>query len=61
MRLKRDCEKAVRATISMPPELWKTATAIQRQRRLSTFSDCMQDLIRQAEQSLAAAAQQYAR
>lgn len=46
MRPKRDCEKAVRTTISMPPELWKIAVQRQQQQCFPTFSDFIQALIR---------------
>jgi len=46
MKRKKSCEKAVRTTISMPPELWKLATASQRQNSYPTFSDYIQSLIR---------------
>lgn len=46
MRTKRECEKAVRTTISMPPELWKIAVSRQRQNQFAAFSDYIQGLIR---------------
>lgn len=46
MRKKRDHEKAVRVTISMPPELWEIASDYKKRRKLATFSDSIQDLIR---------------
>jgi len=49
MRTKRDFEKAVRTTISMPPELWKLAVSGQQAQRFSTFSDFIQDLIRKTQ------------
>lgn len=48
MKVKRDYEKAVRTTISMPPELHRIAVKTQEQQCFSTFSDYIQSLIRRA-------------
>lgn len=48
MKMKKPCEKAVRTTISMPPELWKLASGNQQAHSFPTFSDYIQHLIRAA-------------
>lgn len=52
MRTKRECEKAVRTTISMPPELWKLAVSRQRENQFAAFSDYIQGLIRRDQGTL---------
>lgn len=48
MKAKRACERAVKTTISMPPELWRDAVQAQQKRRYATFSDLIQELLRKA-------------
>lgn len=48
MKAKRPCEKAVRTTISMPPNLWRDAVQTQQRQRYATFSDLIQELLRKA-------------
>lgn len=48
MKPKRACERAVRMTISMPPDLWRDAVQAQQKRRYATFSDLIQELLRKA-------------
>ena len=51
MRKKKPCDKAVRTTISMPPELWRIANNGQRIHRYASFSDYIQSLIRSQAQN----------
>jgi hypothetical protein len=50
MRKKKPCYKAVRTTISMPPELFRIASKKQRINRYSSFSNYIQSLIRSTAQ-----------
>lgn len=46
MKRKRDCDRAVKVTISLPPPLWRRAIEAQEKHSFSTFSDLIQNLIR---------------
>lgn len=49
MKTKRACERAVRATISLPPDLMRKAIDKQRKGHFAAFSDFIQHLIRYCE------------
>ncbi len=55
MRRKRVAERAVKKSVSMPLCLFREATELQREQRLSSFSDLLQMLIRDRLQTRDAA------
>lgn len=46
MKTKRPCEKAIKTTISMPPDLFREAIQVQQRERYATFSGLVQELLR---------------